>query len=806
MLRSLFRAAALTAAAAFVVSCNDTTPTGSPPRNSPSGARADIVPGTCTTLSNLQSLVNTVFGAGSPSANSVLGKLSNLDKQLQQGNLAGAQDQALNIVTFIQQKAVAGGLPGTTAQVQQLIGSVLCYAGLPPDSFLVYPTDAPQVLKDATGKAGVSLQGNTVTVPTLITITILAPGVSPLITKLDTYPGYVLITSSSTLTKTAVVGVCPAADVPTSVLARLRLGHQGVTGFEITPAADASFLDCSTTVGQSTTPKWLKALASLVLPKPLYAAKLFAGGVGGLADSFSPFGPVDTQLSFSGGAGGTLTEFKKTPSGTSRLPSTSPSTSRAPQAAPSLSRAPGARVNTVVSGVCTLADATEGTALEPECRPEVTVRTANGTIITGAVVNWAIGLGGGSIAPEASVPPCTPFGSTATTTTDANGKTRVCWILGATPGTNTVIATPAAGGDAPPGVSFSPASGTFTATANQIVPIATATGGTFAFDGNGHPGSGTCSNGLTPVLTYTGGSVPTNVGTYTLTVTCGAGNPLFTTVSQPAPITITSGGTTTTVTCPTTPVVYTGSALTPCTARATGLGGLDVAVTPLTYTSNTNVGDALVTATYAGGGNYGGSTGSGTFHIAAAPTTATVTCPASAIYTGSPITPCTGRVTGPGALSLTLTPTYSSNVVGTATATVTYAGGGNYLGSTASKTFQISYAQSGCFASPVYSVMPSTKSFQNKGSNLPIKCTLLTASGAGVNNATGDLLVEDLGKDGSATPQGVFFLANAFKVATSGNYAYGLDTAPVGFLSQHFYRVTATWSDGSKTIGFFYIK
>ena len=136
-----------------------------------------------------------------------------------------------------------------------------------------------------------------------------------------------------------------------------------------------------------------------------------------------------------------------------------------------------------------------------------------------------------------------------------------------------------------------------------------------------------------------------------------------------------------------------------------------------------------------------------------------------------------------------------------------YAGGGNYLASTASANFRIEYVQSGCFASPIYSVMPPTKSSQNKGSNVPVKCALLTASGAGVSNATGSLLVQDRGTDGLAPqPVTVFSLANAFKASSSGNYAYGLDTSPAGFVSGHYYLVTATWSDGSTTTGWFYIK
>ena len=75
-----------------------------------------------------------------------------------------------------------------------------------------------------------------------------------------------------------------------------------------------------------------------------------------------------------------------------------------------------------------------------------------------------------------------------------------------------------------------------------------------------------------------------------------------------------------------------------------------------------------------------------------------------------------------------------------------------------------------------------------------------------MSNATGSILVQDMGTDGLATPVTVFSLANAFKATNSGNYAYGLDTSPSGFVSTHYYRVTATWSDGSKTTGWFYIK
>jgi hypothetical protein len=719
----------LLAAAAFVVSCSNDAGRGTSP-TAPGQPRFSTTVAACgATLSSLTSMVNTVFGAGSPNASSALGKLDNLDKQLQKGNLSGAQDQARNIVSFIQLKAQQGGLPGTPAQIQLLISSVLCYAGLSPDTFLIYPSDAAQVIKHSAGSSAISFQGNTVNEPTLITIEVLPETTPPLITKLDQYPGYIKITQSSPLTKPAIVGVCPSASVPTEVLGRLRLGHQASTGFAITPAADPGFLDCSTSTAQTKSPGLLQRLAGIFTPKPLYAkTTIFGGGIAGTVTEFSPFAPVDVELTMRGGIAGTVTEFRAVPTDSIASPTPRPTLPRKPGEV-ELLRTPGGRVNTVVNGVCTQIDAIVGTPVETECRPVVTLETFQGTLLQNVPVSWVIGQGGGVIAPEATLAhTCGAFGSTASTATNAAGNASVCWTLGATAGTNTVLATASAGGDAPAGVTFSPAGFTFTATATKITPTATATGGVFVYNGSARAGSGTCSHGLTPVLSYSSGTAPVNAGTYTLTVTCGAGNPTYNTVTQTA-----------------------------------------------------------------------------TIQITPAPTIAAVSCPVSMQYTGSALTPCTGSVTGPG-LSLTIIPTYTSNVVGTATATVSYAGGGNYLPSTASKTFQISYVQVGCFSSPIYNVMPSTKSFQNKGSNVPVKCTLATAQGTGVSNATGSLLVQDMGTDGLGTPVTVFSLANAFKATTSGNYSYGLDTSPSGFVSRHYYQVTATWSDGSKTIGWFYIK
>src|SRR5206468_2781698 len=109
--------------------------------------------------------------------------------------------------------------------------------------------------------------------------------------------------------------------------------------------------------------------------------------------------------------------------------------------------------------------------------------------------------------------------------------------------------------------------------------------------------------------------------------------------------------------CPTASQTYTGAAIEPCSAMATGVGNLNVAVTPVTYTNNTNVGTATASAGFAGDANHDGSTGSNSFEIGKAASTTTVTCPAaSQIYIGAAIEPCSATATGVGSLNVAVTP------------------------------------------------------------------------------------------------------------------------------------------------------
>src|SRR5207245_803580 len=102
-----------------------------------------------------------------------------------------------------------------------------------------------------------------------------------------------------------------------------------------------------------------------------------------------------------------------------------------------------------------------------------------------------------------------------------------------------------------------------------------------------------------------------------------------------------------------------------------------------------------------------------------APSTTTVTCPASVPYTGAAQTPCTAMVTGAGGLNLALTVTYTNNInAGTATASASYAGDANHTGSNDSKTFIIDQSSStttvvpgttrGTYTATVSPVAPAT--------------------------------------------------------------------------------------------------
>lgn len=457
-------------------------------------ASASIVPGTCTNLAQLNTLAAAIFTpSSSPSISSVRGKLRNLDKLVKRGDITAAKAQATEIVAFVLKKHNQGGLAGTDAQVEAFTNQILCFAGFdlevvqPDNTFLILPSDLPQVIINIDGTAGISFPGNPVSEPTLVEVLaipgVFGPGDGPLDTQLDQYPGFVQVTKTSennaALLRPAVVGVCATGAIPAVVLARLRLGHGAAGGFEVTPAASASFLSCPTpaVANAGATPLW-KRLANAMLPRQLHAFQQeFGGGVGGTVTEFSPFAPVDPQLEFGGGVGGTVTEFIRVPA------PGAPSTKGVPLNRPS-----------IVLDPC--AAAAVGSTVTAECEPFIVVRTRLGTVLTHVPVTWNVTVGNGSVA--AKVGTCGAFGASAVSLTDLAGRAGACWALGTLAGTNTVSATPAPGGDAPAGVSFLPVSRSFSMTGIADIPLVLA-----IVQGDGQSAAGGSTVSVAPTVRVT---------------------------------------------------------------------------------------------------------------------------------------------------------------------------------------------------------------------------------------------------------------------------------------------------------------
>jgi hypothetical protein len=179
------------------------------------------------------------------------------------------------------------------------------------------------------------------------------------------------------------------------------------------------------------------------------------------------------------------------------------------------------------------------------------------------------------------------------------------------------------------------------------------------------------------------GSYPTGVGA------SFAGDPTFLTSSASNSLTVNKADAVIVVTGYS--VQYDGNPHT-ATGSATGVNGESLAGLDLSGTTHTNAGN------YAGDpwtftdvtGNYNNTAGTVDDAISKAPSTTTVTCPATILYSGSPLTPCSATATGAGNLSVGVTVTYTDNVnPGIATANATYAGDPNHDGSTGSNTFRI---------------------------------------------------------------------------------------------------------------------
>ena len=168
------------------------------------------------------------------------------------------------------------------------------------------------------GAAGVQIPAGTFSQPVQVTVERLpssTPGNGPLPTTLKQYgPFYEISTSSPvTFSDFARVGVCQVTDPASSQYPpephdQLRLAHRVGTDVEILDRVDVTDLvRCTNVTGDNSQSrlyrlarkvglvKVVAAVTGFVTPAQLYAAH---GGLGGKVKSFSPFGAVQLQLSF----------------------------------------------------------------------------------------------------------------------------------------------------------------------------------------------------------------------------------------------------------------------------------------------------------------------------------------------------------------------------------------------------------------------------------------------------------------------------------------------------------------------------
>jgi hypothetical protein len=238
----------------------------------------------------------------------------------------------------------------------------------------------------------------------------------------------------------------------------------------------------------------------------------------------------------------------------------------------------------------------------------------------------------------------------------------------------------------------------------------------------------TLSSTVSGIATCSAIYTPSAVGTGTHTLTAAYGGDVnFSNASGSKNVTVSKANAS--ITWPTASAITYGQTL----ADSTLSGGSASPTGAFAFTTPStapNAGTASQSVTFTPvDPNYNITTGLISVTVAQASSTVTVTCPASATYTGLALTPCTASYSGAGGLSGSLTPTYLNNtIVGTATANASYAGDVNHTSSSDSKTFAILKA-----SSTVTVICPVSVTY----TGLPL--TPCTASYSGVGGLSGTL-------------------------------------------------------------------
>ena len=168
---------------------------------------------------------------------------------------------------------------------------------------------------------------------------------------------------------------------------------------------------------------------------------------------------------------------------------------------------------------------------------------------------------------------------------------------------------------------------------------------------------------------------------------------------------------------------YTGAVQTPSACAVAGRYTGDLSCTNSPATVGPDAGTTAISPVVSGTGlaNFDITPVNGSYTIAKATSSTTVTCPASVTYDGSAQAPCSASVSGAGGLSKNLTVGYQNNTdAGTATASASYEGDDNHFGSDDSKTFTIEPA-------PVTATAGGGSATYDGATHSPSACTLTGA-------------------------------------------------------------------------------
>jgi Bacterial Ig-like domain (group 3)/Lamin Tail Domain/Divergent InlB B-repeat domain len=288
------------------------------------------------------------------------------------------------------------------------------------------------------------------------------------------------------------------------------------------------------------------------------------------------------------------------------------------------------------------------------------------------------------------------------------------------------------------------------------------------YDGQPHTATGTARGVESPNpadlsgLLGLSGTTHTNANSYPNDSWSFAGNNNYNAASGTVSDQIAKASSTTAVTCATGPFTYNGSAITPCTAAVTGVGGLSSPVS-VSYSNNVNAGTATASASYAGDSNHEASGDSKNFTInKATPSFSNLSSPAIAF--GTSATTLSGKL-GLGALVPTGSVSITLNGV---TQNAAIQAGGNFSSTFATASlpptnppYTIAYSYGGdtnfnpasgagtlTVGYGVVALYDQTKA-ANSGSTIPVKVEITNADGTNVSSA--DMVLTAVGVGPAST-------------------------------------------------------